>query len=119
MDEQGSLRRTHAPGPLGWPGNGNEMSNGSGHLVQSKPLPRIGRNMSEKDILKEKIAYLKLWLGIFAVTDISLIGWLITQYESAKPILIGADAIAILSMTVAIFVLHKRIEREIERSREL
>ena len=28
--------------------------------------------MSELDTLKEKIGYLKLWLNIFVVTDISL-----------------------------------------------
>jgi hypothetical protein len=31
--------------------------------------------MSELDVAKEQIAYLKLWLGIMVVTDISLIGW--------------------------------------------
>lgn len=30
--------------------------------------------MSELDILKEKIAYLKVWLGIAVVTDITLVG---------------------------------------------
>jgi hypothetical protein len=30
--------------------------------------------MSELDMLKEKLAYLKLWLGILVVTNISLIG---------------------------------------------
>jgi len=33
--------------------------------------------MSQVDVLKEKIAYLKLWLGIMVVTDISLVGWLL------------------------------------------
>jgi hypothetical protein len=33
-----------------------------------------GAAMSEADVLKEKIAYLKLWLGIRVVTDISLVG---------------------------------------------
>ena len=75
--------------------------------------------MSELDVLKEKIAYLKLWLGIFVVTEISLIGWLITHYEKAKTILVASDVVAVFSISIAIFVLHKRIEREIERLREL
>ena len=40
--------------------------------------------MSEVDVLKEKIAYLKLWLGIMVVTDISLVGWLLGNYIVAN-----------------------------------
>src|SRR6266436_5970788 len=32
--------------------------------------------MSELDVAKEKIAYLKVWLGILLVSDISSFGWL-------------------------------------------
>lgn len=35
--------------------------------------------MSEADVLKEKIAYLKLWLGIMVVTNISMVGWLLVN----------------------------------------
>jgi hypothetical protein len=34
--------------------------------------------MAELDRVRERIAYLKLWQGIMVVTDISLVGWLIT-----------------------------------------
>jgi len=57
--------------------------------------------------------------GSFVVTDISLIGWLISQYERAKTILIASDTPAVFSISIAIFVLHKHIEHEIERLREL
>jgi hypothetical protein len=30
--------------------------------------------MTELDVAKEQIAYLKVWLGILVVTDISLVG---------------------------------------------
>ena len=40
--------------------------------------------MSEVDLLKEKIAYLKLWLSIMVVTDISMFGWLLGNYTAAK-----------------------------------
>ncbi|MGH8701639.1 MAG: hypothetical protein ACREVR_10770 [Burkholderiales bacterium] len=36
------------------------------------------RFMSELDVAKEKIASLKVWLGILVITDISTFGWLIT-----------------------------------------
>jgi len=32
--------------------------------------------MSDLDVAKEEIAYLKVWLGILVVTDISTFGWL-------------------------------------------
>jgi hypothetical protein len=71
--------------------------------------------MSELDMLKEKLAYLKLWLGILVVTNISLIGWLVSNYEKAKLLLVVSDIAAIIVIAVGILVLHKRIEREIER----
>ncbi len=51
--------------------------------------------MSELDVLKEKIAYLKLWLSIIVVTDISLVGWLLGNYTLASWPLIVGDVVAI------------------------
>jgi hypothetical protein len=34
--------------------------------------------MPELDRLKEQLAYLKFWQGIMVVTDISLVGWLVS-----------------------------------------
>ena len=39
--------------------------------------------MSELDHLREEVAYLKFWLGIVVVTDISLAGWLISSSDTA------------------------------------
>ena len=75
--------------------------------------------MSELDTMKEKIAYLKLWLGILVVTNISLIGWLVSNYEKAKSLLLISDIIAIVMISIGILMLHKRIEREIYHLREL
>jgi hypothetical protein len=33
--------------------------------------------MSELDVAKEKIAYLKVWLGILLVADLSTFGWFV------------------------------------------
>lgn len=75
--------------------------------------------MSELDVLKEKIAYLKLWLGIIVVTDISLVGWLLGNYAVASWALVVGDVVAISVVSYGIYVLHKRIEKEIERLKEL
>jgi len=43
--------------------------------------------VSELDVAREKIAYLKIWLGILVVTDISLVGWLASNITSANRVL--------------------------------
>ena len=78
-----------------------------------------GTQMTQIDVLKEKIAYLKLWLSVMVVTDISLAGWLLGNYTTANGALIAGDVIAIFVISSGIYVLHNRIEKEIERLKEL
>jgi hypothetical protein len=40
--------------------------------------------MSKIDKIKERVNYLKVWLGIFVVTNIGLIGWLAEHYDESK-----------------------------------
>jgi len=40
--------------------------------------------MSELDKLKETITQMGLWIGIFSRTDISLIGWAVSNYKEEK-----------------------------------
>ena len=75
--------------------------------------------MSEIDVAKEQIAYLKVWLGILVVTDISVFGWLISNLGTAPPILLWAAVIAVVSLTAGIVLLHRRIEGHIDSLRGL
>ena len=75
--------------------------------------------MSELDVAKEQIAYLKLWLGIMVVTDISLIGWFIGNYRQALAGLLITDLLAVAVVSAGIVELHRRIKRQIENLREL
>ena len=75
--------------------------------------------MSELDVAREKIAYLKVWLGILVVTDISTFGWLISNVETATELLLWAAAIVVVALTVGIFLLHRRINRHIRSLKEL
>ena len=75
--------------------------------------------MSELDVAKEQIAYLKFWLGIFVVTDISLFGWVLSNVGSATLLLVFGGCFAIVATTVGIVLLHRRIEGQIEGLREL
>jgi hypothetical protein len=74
--------------------------------------------MSELDVAKEQIAYLKFWLGILVITDISLFGWLLSNVGSANLLLVSGGCFAVVAITVGIILLHRRIERQIESLRE-
>ena len=69
--------------------------------------------MSELDVAKEKIAYLKIWLGILAVTDISVFGWLVSSLGTATALLLLGAVIAVVALTAGVLLIHRRIERHI------
>jgi hypothetical protein len=75
--------------------------------------------MSELDVARETIGYLKVWLGILLVTDISTFGWLISNVDTATPLLLWAAVLVVVALTVGILLLHRRIERHIQSLREL
>jgi len=70
--------------------------------------------MSELDVAKEKIAYLKVWLGILLVTDISTFGWLVSNVDSATRLLLWAAVVVVVALTLGILFLHRRIDRHIQ-----
>ncbi len=75
--------------------------------------------MPELDVVKEQIAYLKVWLGIMVVTDLSLFGWLITNADSASTPMIAYCVTAIVAVTIGIGMLHRRIGLHIRSLRDL
>ena len=75
--------------------------------------------MSDLDVAKEKIAYLKVWLGILLVTDISTFGWLVSNVDSATPLLLWAAVVVVVALTIGILLLHRRIDRHIQSLRAL
>lgn len=75
--------------------------------------------MSELDLTKEKIAYLKIWLGILVVTDISLFGWLISNLGTASALMMSAGVLATIVITTGVIFLHRRISSQIEYLRGL
>jgi hypothetical protein len=77
------------------------------------------REVSELDVAKEQIAYLKFWLGVLVVTDISLFGWLISNADSSSVRLLVAGCLAVIAITSGIALLHRRIERHIQDLRGL
>lgn len=66
--------------------------------------------MSQLDIIKESISYLKFWLGVLVVSDISLVGWLLSNSGAASELKIYAAVIGVAAVTIATLFVHKRIE---------
>ena len=75
--------------------------------------------MPELDFLKEKISYLRLWLGLLAVTDLILIGWLAANFSTTQILFIVSDCVAIGMISALILVLDKKIRQQIEGLGEL
>jgi hypothetical protein len=75
--------------------------------------------MSELDVAKEQIAYLKFWLGVLVVTDISLFGWLLSNATSADLRMVLGGCFAAVTLTLGILFLHRRIGRQIQSLREI
>ena len=70
--------------------------------------------MSKLDVAKEQIAYLKFWLGVMVVTDISLVGWLVSSAESVPAHKAWSAVVAVIVITLAGFRVHRQIERHID-----
>jgi len=75
--------------------------------------------MSELDRIKEQLVYLRFWLGIMVVTEITLVGWLISTPNTADPVLWSLAAVGVVLLGFGIFLLHRQIERRIEEVRRL
>jgi len=75
--------------------------------------------MSELDRLKEQLVYLRFWLGIMVVTDITLVGWLISTPISSNATLWFIGAFGAVLLGSGIFLVHRQIERRIDQMGKL
>ena len=66
--------------------------------------------MSELGRLREQVAYAKYVQGVLVLTNISLIGWLLSTVDEPTD-RTGLALIAILVLSFAIWALHRQIER--------
>ena len=75
--------------------------------------------MARIDEIKEELNYLKVWLGIIVITTISLISWLINNYETSSNLKIISDIIAVIVLTVSILIIDKNIKNKIKSLKDL
>jgi hypothetical protein len=75
--------------------------------------------VSQLDGVKEELVYLRLWLGIVVVAEISLVGWFVSAAETATPRLFRLAVVGIMSLALGIFLLHRQISKRMEEIRSL
>ncbi len=75
--------------------------------------------MSQIDIVKETIAYLKFWLGVMVISDITLVGWLLSNAGKSSDLKTYGAIIGIAIITISALFVHKRIEHLISTLKEL
>jgi hypothetical protein len=71
--------------------------------------------MSELDRLKERLVYLRFWLGIMVVTEITLVGWLISTPTSGNPTLRFIAAFGAVVLGAGIYLVHRQVEHRIDQ----
>jgi hypothetical protein len=65
--------------------------------------------MAKIDRIREQINYMKVWISIFVVTEIGLIGWLVTNFDALNETKFFLGASGFLILLAAIHVLNKKI----------
>lgn len=75
--------------------------------------------MSKKDDIKEQIGMLKFWLGVVVGVLLAIIGWDVTNFETAKVWLLVASLITSIFCLILIIFILKKINKKIQKIRKL
>ena len=70
--------------------------------------------MSKLDKIKESINQFRFWLGALVATDIGLLGWLVSNYETQSLIKLVASVAAICGLSIVIVAIEKKIRKNIQ-----
>ena len=70
--------------------------------------------MSKLDKIKESINQFRFWLGALVATDIGLLGWLVSNYETQSLIKLVASVAAICGLSIVIVAIEKKIRKNIK-----
>ncbi len=75
--------------------------------------------MARLDQLKEEIGWLKVAFGLLMATNLSLMAWLIQHYQTQSSLITALNAIAIVVVTVIIYLINKQAYKKIDEIGEL
>src|SRR3954469_3223924 len=87
----------------------------------ARAFPRCRREfrLAALDRVKEEIAYLRIWQGIFTVSGISLAGWLLSAGDLAPTLSYGLALGGVLLLGLSSLILHREIASRIRRMETL
>ncbi len=75
--------------------------------------------MSKKDDIKEQIGMFKFWLGILVGSVLAMVGWAVTNFETAKVWLLLASLITSIFCLVLIMLIVGKINKRIKKLRKM
>ena len=75
--------------------------------------------MSKLDEAKERLMTLRFWLGIIVGLMISLGGWLLNNYETAKAFILILSGLGMIALCFALVLVNRKIEKKYKDIREL
>jgi len=84
-------------------------------IVNALSSPALEAGMPKLDRLREEVAYFKLWLGVVVVTDIGLVGWLLTTADETDRLRTVLALLAIVVLSFGVVALHREIAGRLER----
>ena len=75
--------------------------------------------MGKIDEIKEEIGWLKVMFGIFTAVDISLLGWLVQNYDKTSTLNTLVSFIIIFSLSLGIIIVNKSAYKKMRQLRDL
>ena len=75
--------------------------------------------MSKKDKVKEKITYLRFWLGVAVATILAVIGWGLTNSARVELWLLVLSFITIVVLLAMIIAIMRNIDKKIDELEDL
>lgn len=72
----------------------------------------------DKDFLKEKLTWLRLWLTYAVTIEAACIAWFVSNYDKAAMIFVYSDIIVVLGLVICTIVLNQKIRKNIKIMRD-
>ena len=75
--------------------------------------------MGKIDEIKEEIGWLKVMFGIFTAVDVSLLGWLVQNYDRTSTLNILISFMIIFFLSLGIIIVNRNAYKKIRQLRDL
>jgi len=75
--------------------------------------------MGKIDEIKEEIGWLKVMFGIFTAVDVSLLGWLVQNYDKTSTLNTLISFMIIFFLSLGIVIVNRNAYKKIRQLRDL